>query len=360
MGSETGTENKTSDVRSSSVGKLHRIGFFVAAVSVCCAALARDKTDVITLDNGDRVTGEIKTLEHGKLRISTDSFGTVYAEWGDVVNLTSRYEFEIELTDGRRYFGSIGENPNGKQLLVSGQAQSTLLEMGRVIRMTPIENSFLERIEGSLSFGYDVTKSSDVSQFNFNANATHRTRIRAISMKASTVVTRTDEETTERAELALSLKRFRANRWFNAFLGGLESNDQLGLELRTSIGAAVGRYIVQTNSSELQLLSGLLVTQERLHGNEDTLESSEAILGIGYSRFLYDHPNVDIDLQLKIFPSLTESGRVRGQFDARVRREIVEDLYLDLVLYGSYDSDPPSGTDTKTDHGIITSLGWSF
>ncbi len=51
---------------------------------------------------------------------------------------------------------------------------------------------------------------------------------------------------------------------------------------------------------------------------------------------------------------------MRGQFDARIRREIVDDLFLDLVLYSTYDSDPPSGTDVKSDYGVITSLGWSF
>ena len=90
------------------------------------------------------------------------------------------------------------------------------------------------------------------------------------------VITDTDEETTERAELSFTLTRFRANRWFNEFSGGLERNDELGLELRTSVGATIGRYMVQTNFSELQLLGGLVATQEILFGGEDTLESGDA------------------------------------------------------------------------------------
>ena len=218
---KTGIGNESSDGRLSQFSGIRWIGLFAATALVCCNAFARDKTDVITLDNGDHITGEIKSLEHAKLRISTDSLGTIYAEWDDIVSVTSRFEFEIELTDGSRYFGSIVKNTVGDQLLVSGRDQPRLLEMGRVIRITPIENSFLERLQGSLSFGYDFTKASDVTQFNFNANASHRTKNRAISMKAASVITDTDEETTERAELSFTLTRFRANRWFNEFWGNI-------------------------------------------------------------------------------------------------------------------------------------------
>ena len=40
-------------------------------------ALARDKTDIVYLRNGDRVTCEIKRLERGRLEVSTNGMGTV-------------------------------------------------------------------------------------------------------------------------------------------------------------------------------------------------------------------------------------------------------------------------------------------
>ena len=58
-------------------------------------AWARDKTDVISMSNGDRVTGEIKQLEHGKLRLSTDSLGELSIEWNDIERLDSDFEFQF-------------------------------------------------------------------------------------------------------------------------------------------------------------------------------------------------------------------------------------------------------------------------
>ena len=55
---------------------------FVLAALLCTTLLeARDKTDIVSLKNGDRVTGEIEELQRGKLTVKTDSMGTVSIEW---------------------------------------------------------------------------------------------------------------------------------------------------------------------------------------------------------------------------------------------------------------------------------------
>ena len=50
----------------------------------CLALLAvpawAQKTDVVTLVNGDTLTCEIKLLERGRLQVSTDHMGTVNIE----------------------------------------------------------------------------------------------------------------------------------------------------------------------------------------------------------------------------------------------------------------------------------------
>ncbi|NCF73870.1 MAG: hypothetical protein GWP67_10240 [Gammaproteobacteria bacterium] len=133
---------------------------------------------------------------------------------------------------------------------------------------------------------------------------------------------------------------------------GFESNDELGLDLRSSIGAGFGRYLTQTNLSELALKGGLVGTAESL--KQGTLtptspsseESLEGMLALDYSPFVYDHPAVAVSARLSAFPSITESGRTRAQ--------------LDLSYYNSYDSDPPSSTQSTSDYGVITLIGYSF
>ena len=324
-------------------------------------ALARDKTDVIQLTNGDRVTGEIKQLEHGILRLGTESMGEVQIEWDDIVRIKSDFGFQFERSDGQRITGTIVETPDQHEITLRSDDLSVAFAHDELIRISQIDNSFWKRLQGSMTFGYSFTKASDVAQGNFGYRATHRTEKRSFALDGSTIVTSDqDNESTQRTNLSFSMTRFRKNRWFNTYLSGLESNDELGLNLRTSIGLGLGRYLQQTNSSEFGLIAGVIGTSETLEGDVSSQENIEGLLALDYSRYIYDDPMLDLSSRLSIFPSITESGRMRAQFDINLRWEMFADLFWDLSYYNTYDSNPASGSESTNDYGVVTSIGWSF
>ena len=329
-------------------------------------ALARDKTDVIWLSNGDKLTGEIKQLEHGKLALSTDSMGEVRIEWDEIARIDSDYVFQFEKTDGTRITGVLGDPADRSTMNVFSGGQEVTLDHGNVVRIAQMDSSFWDRLQGSLSLGYSFTKASSVAQANLAFRVKHRTENRSFSLQGSTIRTRDqDDDSTERSDLNLNMTLFRPNRWFSSYLVGLETNDELGLDLRTSVGAGLGRYLVQSNVSELAVLGGLVGTleaQQQDAGDTSSTkqESLEGLLGGEYSRYIYDQPALDLSLRLSAFPSITDPGRLRTQLDASLRWEIINDLFWDLSYYNSYDSDPPSGADSSSDYGVVTSLGYSY
>ena len=78
------------------------------ALSVSATTHAQGRTDVVTLANGDRITGEIVRLERGRLEFKTDDAGTLYLEWDKLSSLVSTRLVEVLTTDGRRFLGSLG------------------------------------------------------------------------------------------------------------------------------------------------------------------------------------------------------------------------------------------------------------
>ena len=58
------------------------------------------KTDVVTLINGNAITGEIKVLDFGALRYITDSMGTVSIDWEDIVSVTSNQNLQMVFGTG--------------------------------------------------------------------------------------------------------------------------------------------------------------------------------------------------------------------------------------------------------------------
>jgi hypothetical protein len=127
----------------------------------CLALLAwsfpalADKTDVVHLRNGDRVTCEIKKLERGQLKVSTDSMGTIYIEWKDVVGVTSKELYVIEMQDGSRVQGTLAETDTEGQLLLSGPGiRIERASTGAAGRATA-PGLTLERRAGRATVGWD-------------------------------------------------------------------------------------------------------------------------------------------------------------------------------------------------------------
>lgn len=332
----------------------------VASLSLLPVANAA-KTDVVVLINGDSVTGEVKSLEFGELRYSTDSMGTVSIEWEDVVSLKSDQDLQVENTIGTRYFGNLVSTGSKRKLAVGRGAEVKELEMSSVVRITPIEtdDSFLQRLEGSVSFGFDTDKASEVASGHLNANVRYRTRNYLLGLDVSASFTnQPGEATTENRNIGLNYQRFRGNRWFTDWFATTEKNDAQGIDQRLTAGGGLGKYILQSNTNQLSVLMGLVGTRESFIGPEPDTTNAEGKIEIEYLHRRIE-PSSDISLTTNFFPLLDDLSSFRSDSNLTLRRELVEDLFLDLSVYYKYLSHPPAGAQ-KEDYGVTTSLGYSF
>lgn len=336
----------------------------IALCASCVApAGAAPKTDVVTLVNGDRLTGEVKALEHNRLRFSTDHLGTVYVEWDKIVRLESNQYLLLERSDGARYYGQLLRGADASHLLVrrNETAQPEVVDRATIVRAEPIEGGRLvDRLDGYVSAGFDTTKANERRSLDFAGGLSSRTRAHEWTLDASANLTDDDTEaTSERYELQGEWRQFRATRDFWLGFTGFERNTELDLNLRSLVGAGYGRYFVQTNAAEWVGGVGLAYTRENYAGGT-VIDSVEAVLTTSFSVFRHDFPETDIGGTLSLLPSLTESGRHRAEADLRARYEFVDDLYFELKVYGSYDSEPPLDDSEQSDYGVVTSLGYSF
>ena len=69
---------------------------------------AREKTDVLMMRNGDRMTCEIKGLSAGVLCVSFDYIdGTTSADWSKVARVESSQLFVVKTESGTVYTGTL-------------------------------------------------------------------------------------------------------------------------------------------------------------------------------------------------------------------------------------------------------------
>jgi hypothetical protein len=346
----------------SAPGRLGRLAG-AATLAACMLAAGRPAQaadpDVVVLRNGDRIHGEIKSLQYGRLELSTTSMGTIYVEWDKVAGLTSRLFFEIELTDGSRYFGSL--EPAGTDMLgVALDGQVTPVPMARVVRIRLIKSSFWDRIDGAISLGANYTKSSGVGQGSLSVSLRTRRQAFEFSTDLSTTITlQPDQPDQTRTAFNVSYLKLLRHRWFVPATGKLERNTDLGLDLRSSAGGGIGRYLVQTNRALLGTAGGLLVNRENAVEGETTT-NIEAFAAATYEFFTYDSPKTSLDMTFAVFPSLNVSGRYRTDFSLALSREVLPDFTIGATAYDSYDSKPPAGSSSTHDIGISLTIGWTF
>ena len=63
-------------------------------------AAVQGKTDVVVMDNGDRLTSEVSTIDRGRLRVKTDHLDTVTIEWAHISQVTTSHEYDVETLAG--------------------------------------------------------------------------------------------------------------------------------------------------------------------------------------------------------------------------------------------------------------------
>jgi len=325
-----------------------------------------EKTDIVVLINGNAVTGEIKSLDFGSLRYSTDSMGTVSIDWEDIVNVTSSQNFQIEVVDGSRYYGHLTAPEDRYAIRLKTPSTTYDFQMAEVIRITPIESddSFWEQLDGSFSIGLQTAKSTEITTSSVSGDVNYRTRKYLLGLRLTSNVTDQPSDgepgtgTTARQTIQANYQRFKGKRWFTDWFTSWEKNDELGIESRLSLGGALGRFIVQTNQNQLSITAGAQAARERFTGDDEPTTKPEGRIEIRYLRRKLV-PETSITFTTKIYPSLEDWGSYRAETDLSLTREFVEDLFFDITVGYSYLSDPPTDAESA-DYTITTSLGYSF
>lgn len=343
----------------------HRAGRTIVPVSVLLGLLATGaaaQTDTITLTNGDRLTGEIKSLDRGMVQLDTDAADVIPIRWDYVAEISSTESFQITLSTGQRVFGMFADVAAADSVGLQtefGQFEVALVD---IVRMEPIEGTLKEQIDMGVDLGYSVAKANNVVQttagydFGFR-NQRHQVQLNSDFARSSTQ----GEPDSLRMNVTTSYRRFVDERvWSPIFVALFERNDELGLRRRTTAGGGLSRYLTDTNERQINFLGGLVTSKEDSVDAVATESSIEAMTGLDIEWFRYDSPELDISTQLQMFQRISGESRTRGNLDVNFKWELIQDFNWGMSVYYSFDSNPQGSDAEGTDYGVVASLGWSF
>jgi putative salt-induced outer membrane protein YdiY len=326
---------------------------------------AKQKDDVVVMKNGDKFTGEIKKLENGILYFKAAYMvDPVQLDWARVDHVESKDQYYVFLTDGERPKGTMktSKGPSADEsLTVLSAAGPIETRTSEVVSIIPVEDSFAAQLTGSVDYGFNFTGGNDATQSTLSADVSYRAERWTADLNGSSVFSRQNgSRNSGRNTLDFMYLRYLNERWFAGATLDLLNSQQQELNLRTTAGGAVGRDLVRKATASIQLLAGVVFSNEiyaSSAGPDSHTRDAETQIRLLFSKYAFK--TLQFTGQAYAFPNLTTLGRVRMGAEANLTLEIVRNLYWKLGLYENYDTRPPEST-PKNDFGTSTSVGWKF
>jgi Protein of unknown function, DUF481 len=269
--------------------------------------LAREKSDVIVMKNGDRITCEVKSVDSGGVYASVDYIdGTVKIGWLKIARIDSKQPFIVRTQDGSVYSGTIKTTESqGKTpvtLAIVGDGATKELRRDEIVSVDETSEKFLQRFNGALGLGVSYTKGNQSTQYNFNSDLEYlRERWSAGASYMTNVSANSGSSTSTRNQLDLTATRLL--RWSNYFCGGLvdllQSSTQ-DINSQTTLGTGVGRYLVRSNRATWSLLGGISWQNTVYGGGTTMIPSQNLAAAIVASELPF----------IRLLPSLAEFGHL--------------------------------------------------
>lgn len=324
--------------------------------------------DLITLKNGDRVTGKIVKTDGDKLVVNTDLLGNVSVDLAAISNITTDQPLYVTLADGRTVSGLLFASSDRAELR---PANANAISMDRAAIRTirseaeyvayqdSLDPGLLEGWSGGADVGFALTSgNSDTTNLAVGLAAERVTTNDKTTLYAASVYSRdsTDGESRTTANTVRGGVRYDrdiSRKWFAYGFTDLEHNGLQDLTLRFVLGGGLGYHLIRNERTELDLLGGLAWNREYFQGDFNDRSSAEAQVGQTLShRF---SSRVSLKEQLFIFPNLTNGGEYRINFDASLVTDISRRIGWQVTVSDRYLSNPPFGLE-KNDLLLTTGL----
>ena len=369
------------------------------------------KTDIITVANGDQITGAVNAMASGKLSVSTDYAGIVSIKWREVRQIDSRYIYEVRLDNGERMYGRFVGNDIPNQLTFQSGSVNRQVDIDDIVEVRSIENQLADKLD--LALGATVYADPNTQTLVLNARGQYDVRGGRTTFQASINDTRTsikssaeetpcdcsenpdggtvdepealvnkDTESSNASSFEISREFWRERgtaQSYRVLNARYETNDELGIAHRGSLGFGLGRYLINDLGHELAISGGVQGVQERRKTCDDqtgkqrgtlyeadderqTCNDAELFLNVKWHLYSFQNLDMDISLNGNTYPSLSDWGRVRGDLKLLINWELFDSFYWTVDAQTIIDSagDRDDNSLSNSDYTISTGVTWRY
>ena len=319
------------------------------------------QNDTLIMNNGNMIVGEIKNMSKNILQIETDfSDSDFKIEWDKVREIKSNRTFIFFSSDSRQFDGSIKmDKTDSTRVILYNNNREIKVDFMDLVFIKAVEHNFLGRLSFELSAGYTLTKANNLNQFSIRSGIGYLSKTFSADASFNAVRNVQDKvEPIKRTEASIGFRYLIVNDWFALISSNLLQNDEQKIKLRATTSGGIGNYIVSNNKIYFGVAAGLAWNNERYTETTDEDRNSLEALG-GVELNLFNFGDLSLLTNLLVYPSITEKGRVRADYNIDLKYDLPLDFFISLGFTYNFDNQPVTDA-SKSDYVFQTTVGWEL
>jgi hypothetical protein len=333
----------------------------LALFNVLCfgSVVSNAQNDTLVVQNNNYLIGEIKSLEKGVLIFKTPySKADFRIKWNEVQGLFSESLFITSTKTTTRIYGKISSPDLGHLKITTLDNQEYSFPLDEVLFIKSVDKGFLDRVSAGIDLGFTLTSARNQRQFSTRSRFGYIAERWSFDAAFNKLVTSQEEiEPISRGDGNATVIHFTKNNWFR--LGRLEylydTDQSLNLRLNTLVG--VGKDVFKSNALYWRVFGGLAFNNEDYVGEIMGRKSGEAWIASELN--LFDIGDFSLFSNVFVYPSLTESERLRADYRIDLAYDLPLDFYIKTGMTLNYDSQPFRASRSLV-YIVQTTFGWSW
>lgn len=350
--------------------------------TVLCAALVlisfagAARADVVTLKNGDRVTGTFVTVKDAKLQLKSDVLGDLAIPVAQITSFSAAKTVVIVVKGQPPIKGQLELAPSGDwQITANGKPQTVTAATVELIMPAEAYEALTNHTakpwqdwNGTSTLGYSLQRGDqDTTSFAASVNAVRERPATPIFSKhfrtdftLTTLLSHATQGTETVASNTLSTN-LREDYLFSPanFVFGLAQLDHVGaqgLYLRQTAGGGYGRTLINKSRANFSVLGGITYVHEKFFTG---VHDQAAAALIGEKLTLQISKRVHLDHDFNLYPNLSNGGQYRFDTSTTLTANLSKLFSLNTGFTDLFLSNPAAGSH-KNNVAFTTGIGYAF
>lgn len=219
------------------------------------------------------------------------------------------------------------------------------------------KRTFNDAVKLGLDFGITRIKADNSLSANLGVNAAFKSRRWHIQADYSAYSNNVDTTLNYWRNGIFSGSYVLPKDWFVTSKLNLYSSTEQSLRLRRNIFLGMGKIFIHRSQQQFSVSAGAMSNREEYFTSITVFTGTESFLSTHYSGKIREKWEASIDGSL--FPSLSQSGRLRTNLNMDIKYRFLNHFYLGLRYTLNTDNQPQVEA-SQTDYVFAIKFGWSL